>query len=954
MRVTVWKKLGALVCGAVLLNAALPQCQAAEAGQLSLAGKLRYEIRLSDGSLADITALGLTGGTLKISGLLQNSADQQKRADIFAVLREKQSGAMKKLNCQPAECGAKSQQAFEISVEVPQEYTGYSVELMAWQPDGLRPLCEKQYFTPADYPEEEPMQDAFDALRLRWKNYLIGGRFAYDTQDADISKKLKNMDDTAAELLRTMQRGETRAYLWSGYAYSASAKNPSAITGTFGNLKNMAIAYRTPYSAYYGDQSMREAILDGLSWAHDNWYHQNVPLTNSSKMGNWWEWEIGTPLQFADLLALMYGELSPQRVQDYCAAIEHFCPDPRYRELEWMGGAYHGAQEEGANRVWKCMHAILQGIVAKDEKRVLLGRDSVNDVFVYVDQVLASGDYDKNNPPTDGFYTDGTFIQHGKVPYNGGYGVDFLNNISGIMYLLGGSQWDVPDESRKMLCDWVVDSFEPVIYKGAMMDMFRGRGIASATAFDRYIGHEAVRGVLKLADFAPEPYASRFRSMAKYWISSDMNIRNYYQDASDTANFTMTLAIKRLMEDDNIKPRGPLTLHKQFPEGDRVVHRTENYGFGISMSSDRIYRYSCINDENISGWYTGAGMTTLLTDDFRQFQPPYWATQNKNRLPGTTSERREHQAKEGANQPGASDFAGGASLQDQYGVAGMQWQEFGSTTAIKKSWFMFDNEIVALGADLHSSANVPIDTTLENRVITWQLPLKIDDTKQNLPTLGTGQTFLQGNAQNASWAWIGNGHYTGFYFPSKQNITWEREKRKGTFKSMNPNAWSGEYTQDYLSLYIQHGTNPNTNGEAYAYAILPQVSNVNTVADYAANPDFEVLENYSRIQAVHEKKLGIVAANFFSDSVETLEGYFSCNKKASVITREQDGVLEVAVSDPTHNNQGKVRLNFEKGVGGVQSADQRVTVLSLNPLQIEVDVNGARGRSISARFALKQ
>ena len=55
-----------------------------------------------------------------------------------------------------------------------------------------------------------------------------------------------------------------------------------------------------------------------------------------------------------------------------------------------------------------------------------------------------------------------------------------------------------------------------------------------------------------------------------------------------------------------------------------------------------------------------------------------------------------------------------------------------------------------------------------------------------------------------------------------------------------------------------------------------------------------------------------------------------------------------------HNNQGKVRLNFEKGVGGVQSADQRVTVLSLNPLQIEVDVSGARGRSISARFALKQ
>ena len=63
----------------------------------------------------------------------------------------------------------------------------------------------------------------------------------------------------------------------------------------------------------------------------------------------------------------------------------------------------------------------------------------------------------------------------------------------------------------------------------------------------------------------------------------------------------------------------------------------------------------------------------------------------------------------------AQDWTGGASLNGTYGVAGMHLvSEIGSLEA-RKSWFMFDDEVVALGAGISMTEERAAETIIENR-----------------------------------------------------------------------------------------------------------------------------------------------------------------------------------------------------------------------------------------------
>ena len=45
----------------------------------------------------------------------------------------------------------------------------------------------------------------------------------------------------------------------------------------------------------------------------------------------------------------------------------------------------------------------------------------------------------------DGFYADGSFIQHGAVPYAGNYGAVALDNMARLIALLGAGPWPIRD-----------------------------------------------------------------------------------------------------------------------------------------------------------------------------------------------------------------------------------------------------------------------------------------------------------------------------------------------------------------------------------------------------------------------------------------------------------------------------------------------------------------------------
>jgi hypothetical protein len=276
-----------------------------------------------------------------------------------------------------------------------------------------------------------------------------------------------------------------------------------------------------------------------------------------------------------------------------------------------------------------------------------------------------------------------------------------------------------------------------------------------------------------------------------------------------------------------------------------------------------------------------------------------------------------------------------------WGVAGMSLKAYGSSLVAKKSWFMFDNEIVCLGAGITASSGTNVHTIVENRRLNSSGNNAFTANGVALPTtLGWSSNFT-----GLSWCALSNAG--GYFFPGGANIKAQRAARTGAWSDINAGGSTASITRNYLTLWLDHGVNPSAAN--YSYVILPNLTNAQ-VAAYAANPDIQILENSTQAQAVRENSLGILAVNFWNAATKTVD-FITSNNRASVITRETLDDLTLAVSDPTQTNTGNVVITLNRSVLGVGFADAGVTVNSLSPtVQLTVNMNGRRGQPATVRL----
>ena len=522
--------------------------------------------------------------------------------------------------------------------------------------------------------------DPFDDIRLKRQAMLTGGA-GIDYSLPQIHARLANIESSARGYWRRLQKEPGRTALWPDLA---SVTSSAQITSSWSRLKSMALAWATPGQNLYGDGTLLADVRSAAAWLEENRYNARVP----KEYDNWWDWEIGTPLQLGDLLVLLHGRLTPEETAKYAAAIDRFDSDPRVMIVSTVS--------TGANRVWKSMGAVLRAIAVKDAVKLQMASDSLKDVFPYV----TSG---------DGFYQDGSFIQHGRHPYTGGYGSSFLSQLADVLQLLAGSPWDVKDPARDNVYRWVFDSFQPLIYRGAMMDMVRGREISRAGAGDHGAGHSTAEAIFRLSQLAPAGPAAEMQSIVKGWLVSDTS-----RDWSAGMALDELMPMFRLLADSGIPARGELLGSWIFAGMDRVVHLRPGWGLGVAMHSSRIYNFESINHENLHGWHSSDGMTYLYTSDLTQFSGGFWPTVDPQRLPGTTVVSGSMPR---PNQVGGSPVAGGATV-DGYSAAMMQLRPGGGQLSAKKSWFLLDDEAIALGSDIGSTVpDQHVETIVENRVI---------------------------------------------------------------------------------------------------------------------------------------------------------------------------------------------------------------------------------------------
>ncbi|MFE7107856.1 polysaccharide lyase 8 family protein [Streptomyces sp. NPDC057575] len=761
----------------------------------------------------------------------------------------------------------------------------------------------------------------FDTLLQRAESLLTGNGF--DPADPDFATAVAALDTTAAELWDTLDRSAGRTALWPDLA---PLTDPGNFGQSYTRLRTVATAWATGGTSLAGSTQVADALVAALRFTHDTAYN---PARRET--GNWWFWEIGAPRALMDCSVILRDRLPAADLADYLAVVDRFCPDADRRTNSPT------LSETGANRTDKAVIVALRGLLGQDPAKLVSARDALSDV-----RDSGRNSLFRYTSSGDGFYEDGSFVQHDVVAYTGSYGVVLLGGTAYLLALLAGSEWSVADPKVSVMYDAVERTFAPVVFDGLMMDSVRGRAISRERAGDHRDGATALAAILLLASGAPAEYATRWRSLVKGWLT-----RNRTTPFEGLATIPQLALAKAVLNDEAV-PAGPRSTGSHvFADMDRVVHRRPGWACALSLSSKRISAYEAGNGENLHGWYTGDGMTYLYDgDDLGQFNDGFWPTVDPYRLPGTTVDTRPRTdlgtgAGTSTYRP-TNTVAGGAVLDDRYGAAAMEViGAQGTTLRSRKSWFLLDNAVIALGAGITASDGRPVETIIENRNLgtDGRHRLLVDGVR--LPV----EQGWSGEFGRARWAHVDS--VGGYVFPEGAALRALREERTGTWRAIDTGADTGgstdPVTRRYLTLWTDHGTSPTD--AHYAYALLPGASAASTAVWSRSRP-VRIVANDTTAQAVEVRRAGLTAVNFWGAG--TAAG-ITASGPASVLVRRQGGQVRVAVADPGRTlTTLTVELPFP--VRSVARADGSVTLVPGRRPVLTVAVGGSRGHTHRAEL----
>lgn len=777
-------------------------------------------------------------------------------------------------------------------------------------------------------PSELPSATAEDYGKIRqaWKESLIGKDLASEEGGAEVLEEINQ----EAEAL-------WNAYVYKGqeacggipWAEDEGAKGNKNIPYeddavefrvSFKKVLSMCKAYAAEGGVLYQNQDMLKDITNILDFLCGSCY------TAKSQTDNWWTWEIGIPKDLIPALILIYDGLTEEQVIAYTETLYFFQPDPFHEGVintaSTHGQGYREAQ--GANIIDCSTTAVGLGALREDNELVYLGMLASSQTFV-IQNVEDSAQIAANGY-NSGFYPDGSYLDHIKVPYLGAYGIEFMKGGAKIPSLLAGTPWKYPEQVQDNLESYIVEGFGNGMYQGMMLDCLKGRSVSRPASSNQAAGREAMMIILQIVDSFSQEAKETTLSALKAWLEED---EGFIDSLVGAGNMAIKKKAKEILEDTSIQSNVS-PIHKSYPLMDRAVHRTEDYLFALSMYSERIQNTEIMNDENRFGWHQNNGMTYIYDED-KQYTENYWNTVNPLRLPGTTVVP----VNIGTGKPDGSGFAqggdfcskeswvGGTSI-GNYGVSGMSFS--GETQGIagdapvsyapdlkgKKSWFMFDDEIVCLGAGItNKNMELPVETTIENKKLRkdgsnqflingekTELPVKEANVKELVERTAdvSGTSFEQVN-----WAHLeGNQSVgTGYYFPEENTeIQVRRGQTTGSWKDVG--TFEGESTENYMEMWVDHGQNPEN--ASYSYVLLPETSAEET-ENYAQAPKVTILENSSEVQAVRHETLKITGVNFW----------------------QEQGTVKVSVSDPTMKNKGNIQLTLEEEIADCIQLDENVT-----------------------------
>lgn len=760
--------------------------------------------------------------------------------------------------------------------------------------------------------------DRFDDLRARWLDHIVG-TVGLGVPSSAVAERTERLSGYAAWAYANADRyPDPGDRIWPDL--SLAGPDAANLTTTYRRVLRVATAWATPGTDQYQDDGVRSTLLRWYRYLNSSWYR-----AGAEPVGNWWFWEIGIPRVLADLTLVLRDRLRQRDVDRALAAIRFFTPDPNRIEVS-------GRPSTGANRADKVLSCLLRGVAGESAQDMTLARGALLDTPGEGTHSLLS-----YTTTGDGFYADGSYLHHVSLPYAGTYGKAALAAVAPAVMLLDGTRWSLSSTLLRPILDSPARTFAPFIWNGRMMETVRGRAVAREHERDFRDAWGTAEAVMLLSEYVGEPYRTRYRALAKGWLE---RCTEDYR-ASGVSDLRRAEA---LLSDDGVRATPERPGHVQYGIQERMVHRGTGWAFTVATSSRRIGRFGWGNGENRYGWHQGDGASYLYLDtDQGQFADDYWPTVDPYRLPGTTASLAERAPGPDSGTPvppATNRWGGGVALSGRWGTAGMDLvNELGDVRG-KKSWFLLDDSVVAVGSGIVVTGP-GAETTVENRSFpAGTAPRLVVDGR----SIGVGEST---GLDAPRWAHLEG--VAGYVFLGTYAARASVAERTGSWYDINRGGDTAgsrtPVTRTYATLSLTHPR--GTGGDRYRYLILPHATSEETRL-HAVSSRTQVVRDDPRAHVVRARRDGrwYLYAHLF-EAVD--DGLVRADGPCAVVVAATDDVARIAVSDPTKSDgRLSIEIRLEDVYPTVQRSHSRLTVGPGAAVAIDADLRGARGRSYEA------
>lgn len=775
----------------------------------------------------------------------------------------------------------------------------------------------------------------FVLAKDNWRRFLCASPETIDTKDEGIMRKVNACADNARRLMKEMNRGDDIVILWG--------KNPPSVTddimNQYAQIRAMALAWGTFGSDLYHNEELKKDILFALKWMNEHMYGDAEIEGRGWRdinAFNWWHWYVGGPDVMTDAILIMENELTREEVFKYMKPFKWFLDNWR---LRYTQDQCSGRMAVGT----KC------ALILEDPERLTI---SSNDYHIMLDIVLEG----------PGTHTDYCNYQH-NFPYNMSYGQSNLHRVLRVGSILAGTPLEFVSPRYYNLYMLFKYMFEACMYHGRGYVCFLGRAGIQA---ERNTGLEVSMYIFQmLGNYGPEEDAE-IKKFIKYSNSYPEQIEELKRNCfiSNYSQFT------DILNDDSISSENDYTCAHAWFSADRATQHRNDYAFTVSMPSYRHVTYECINHENHTGWYMNEGTLYLYTNNDKNAFDGINFVLNKRlaaKMPGTTVDvrpRPEVSVSEGAF--GTTEKVGCMDFDKKYIVAGMDYAgysrdvgeddyvdtgygggkpKFPNDLVAKKAYFMFDDECVCLGAGINSTMNADVITTVEHRRL-----VKTENDPKGEDVITVNGSVMPTEAFEAVYdkpEYARVEGFAGFVFADAEKVSVSKylyAMKQEDIKDPIAIPDHAKKERPFIEITIDHGSNPKD--ATYAYAVLPYADEEKT-AKYAEDPDFEIISNTVKCQAVKEKTLGITGIVFY----EAGECAGIKVDTACIVTfSETDTGLKIKVCEPT-NKVDEINVEINKKLELI-SADLRYDIDRENTTKLHLNTKNSVGEGYEAVFRI--